>query len=126
MSTQTSTHPNDGKISLKMKPLVTNYRVLTWLCVCPSEVPISWGRKLAYICLITSIFIACVYATLASAAFLIKNLSVDLEESLYSFAQMAGYIAATYLIIVALFLRQEITKLFAGLSRIYAESKHFS
>lgn len=119
----TSKQPNDGKIFVKLKPLKTNYRVLTWLCVCPPEESISWRKQLVYISLISTILIGFIIILMTSAAFLIENMSVDLEKSLYALAQIDTYFGITYTITMALFLRQEITGLFNSLSHIYAESK---
>lgn len=109
-----------------MKPLVTNYRVLTWLCVCPPQDAISWSRKLAYITLIIAISMGSVIIIATSVAFFTRALPVDLEQCLFSLDQIVGYFGLTYLIVVAFFLRREIAELFGSLGRIYEASKIFS
>lgn len=111
------------KILLKtMKPLRTNYRILTWICVCPSEEPIGWCRKLAYISLISFMFIANVIFLATSVLYSIKNVSV-LEDFSFSFGQIVSFSEVTYMIIAALILRHKITGVFTSLSLIYEGSK---
>lgn len=109
----------------KLKPLVTNYSVLTWLCVCPPEEPISCYRQVAYISLLSSIFSVNAMIIVCSLLFFCKTAAIDLGQSLYSFGQIVGFFSLTYLIIVTLILRGKITELFNSLSRIYEKSKSF-
>lgn len=108
-----------------MKPLVTNYRILTWLWVCPSEEKISWCCQFAHISLVSSIFFANVLLIICSLLYFYETVSVDLSKSLYAFGQIIGFISVTYMVIVALILRGKITELFRSLSRIYERSKNF-
>lgn len=125
MSVQKVTeHPIIKQKFLNMQPLVTIYQMLEWLCVCPPEKAISWRKHVAYISLISSIFIACVTIMAMSLSFVIENLAVDLEKSLYALAQFVGYVGETYMIILVLLLRHRITGLFKKLSQIYKDSKH--
>lgn len=112
------------KIFVKMKPLVTNYRVLTWLCVCPPEESINRRRKLVYIPLISSILIGNIFFVWTSIVFFTKTVSVNLEASLFSLLQILAFSNIIYLIIVASILRRQIAGLFSGLSRIYDESEN--
>lgn len=107
-----------------MKVLVTNYRVFTWFRVCPSEEPISWCRNFVYSSLIPIIFIASVTITATSSAYFRTTiLSHNMEESLFLFIYIVGFINSIYLIIVTFILRHKITRLFKSLSGIFEESK---
>lgn len=108
-----------------MKPLFTNYRVLTWLCVCPSAENESWWKKLAYIIFMTLIFTVNFGIFLTSAAFCLKSLELklDLQETLFAIMQAVGFWSLWYLMIVALILRHQINGIFTDLSRIYDKSK---
>lgn len=106
-----------------MKPLVTNYLVFKWLCICPPEEPNDWRKKLAYFLSMLIISFINITFVISSAFFIRKVLSVDLEDTLFAFAQFASFSGITYLIIAAVALRHSITGLFGSLSRIYDESR---
>lgn len=105
-----------------MKPLVTNYHVFTWLCVCPIEKPISWLRKFANISLISIIFIAIATLVTTSGMCFIKTVSLDLEDAIYSLSHVFGFSFSIYLMIAIFILRHKITGLFSYLTRIYEKS----
>lgn len=106
-----------------MKPLVTSYRVLIWLSVCPPEEPIDGRKKLAHFLPILIISMINVTFVTASGICIHSTLSGSMKETLFAFAQFASFSGITYLIIAALTLRHSITVLFGSLSRIYQESK---
>lgn len=84
-----------------MRPLLTNHRVFTWFYFCLAQEPVRWYQKLAYILLISIMFIASVTLLTGSVLYSIEHMSV-LEDFLFSFGQSVVYSGVTYLIIAAL------------------------
>lgn len=108
-----------------MEPLLTNRRVLRWLCgYSASETDSEW-IKLAYFILTLVIFLANSTSAISSAVFVWENVSIDLEESLYAVAQVCGSSAVTYVSILIFLLRHKITATINRLSEIYNESKFY-
>lgn len=106
-----------------MKPLVTIERALVWLCLCsPDKATSKWKMLVcAFLGLIT--FTSTLSDMLASVAFMLKFISIDMEESLYALFQIFGFGSITYAIIVTFFQRHRMRDLFRGLSKIYSASK---
>lgn len=106
-----------------MTPLVTNKRVLVWLNLCsPDDETVEWKRiGFAFVGFI--VLISTLSDMLASVAFMLKYISINLEESLYALFQIFGFGSITYAIIVTFFQRHKIREIFQGLSEIYNESK---
>lgn len=96
----------------------TNYRVLTWLCVCPLDESTSERLKILIRVFAMSVFLANVCATATAVAFFRRSISIDMEGSLYSLVQIAGSSSTTYTMIVAFILRTQITEIFMKLSKI--------
>lgn len=101
-----------------MNLLSTNQRVLTWLCIYPADDSTRIEIKLAYI--IVSIVIIAIELSIliASIAFFMKNVSSDLDSSLFAVIQIVGLFGLTYMIIVAFILSRNITDMFKGLTLI--------
>lgn len=97
-----------------MKPLMTNQRVLTWLCVCPPDKSTKKWQKSVYIMFSVSVFFANLIGFTASFAYFYKFLSIDLEKSLHTMSQMAATLSTVY---------EKVTTLFANLLEIYKRSK---
>lgn len=106
-----------------MEPLATSRRVMTWLCMYPADVNTSKMTRILYaVCTFTSgtlIFLSFV----ASVAFIVRYLSVDLEGCLYAVFQVASQIAVLNAMIVAVFNQNRIAMIFTKLSHIYAASE---
>lgn len=108
---------------MKMSPLITNQRVLMWLCVCPAPEPTSARKKANYVAFTSMIFIANISALAATTTFFINFISIDLEVSLMALIGIVGFFAIAYIMIVALLFRHKINALFDGLAEIYKASK---
>lgn len=106
-----------------MKPLVTNRRVLTWLCVYPADATTSKLKQLAYILFSLIVFAGILSSLMASIAFFWKYVLVDLEVALYAVSQIAAAASILYAIVMTLFSRQGITNIFQKLTKIYETSK---
>lgn len=104
---------------MNIKPLATIRQVFTWLCVCSADKIRNKKMKNSYIILTTIILIALLCVISASIAFFMKNVSNDLESSLYCLGQIMPYTSVLYLLIGGLFLRHKIDDLFDQLTEIY-------
>lgn len=80
-----------------MKPLPTNQRVFTWLCLLP-----------------------------ASTVFFMKAVSTEFEKSLFALFRISGGIGVWWMFISVFPLRRNIQGIFEKLSEIYDESMSFN
>lgn len=109
--------------SMKMLPLPTNQRVLTWLCIRPMNTDENRWKKLFYIMFSITFVSMDLTGLFSSVAFFLINISTDLEESLYALFQISAFSGLTYMCIVAFLLRNEITAFLGTLSQIYDARK---
>lgn len=107
----------------KMKPLATNQRVLTWLCVCPFDLNTNLCQKAFYIISTALLFASEVGAFVSSIIFFVENISNDLEGSLYAVFQFVAFTGLIYMSIMAFILRDRINMFLESLATIYQESK---
>lgn len=106
-----------------MVPLITNRRMLTWLCVYPAEGGTTKWKKLAHISLtIIALAISLSSFGMSTYAFL-HSMDTDLETSLFCLLQMVGEMNVAYIIVVTVFYREEITEILESLSKIYKKRK---
>lgn len=108
---------------MKVIPLETTRRVLEWLCVYPSNEMVSNGTKVSYIIFSVILFILNVNGLMASAAYLLKFVSTDLESALYALFQTDALTATGYMNIVLLLSRHGFLDIFNGLNQIFVASK---
>ena len=106
----------------KTEPLVTNRRVLTWLCVYPSERTTTKSQQLAYLAFSFIVFTGILSSLIASVAFFIKHVSTDLEVALYAVSQIAAAASILYAILMTYFQRRGIATIFQQLAAIYERS----
>lgn len=108
---------------LKMKPLATNQRVLTWLNLHPADETAKRMEKAAYA--LVYLTIAVVYLTLfaSSVMYFLKFISVDLKESLAAVIQIAPAISLLNAMVFTFLLRNKTAAVFKKLSDIYEASK---
>lgn len=105
-----------------MTPLETNRRVLTWLCGLPPH-DVEKQKKIAYIVFTLSIIFGHLLSVVAGSVFIYRNISVSLEDALFSLFHTLSSGSMLYQSIVTVFLCGELASIFKGLSGIYAESK---
>lgn len=102
-----------------MKPLVTNQRVLTWLCVYIPETKTSKIKQLAYFTFSIIVFSGILSSLIASVAYFRKYVLINVETALYAASQIAAASSILYAIVMTYFSRNGITKIFQTLRGIY-------
>lgn len=110
---------------MKIKPLVTNQIVFTWLCVCPADEATNKWKKFGYIAFILAILTVLLTMNIASATFFVKNFSNNFEEALYALSQLGCHLTVLYEVLISLVVRHNINAIFAKLSEIYEDRKLF-
>lgn len=103
----------------QIKPLTTNARVLTWICICPVEANTSKKRKLTYIIFTFTLFLTVLTTFISSYVFFKENFSNDIEKSFYALLQLIVYLGLTYVILSIFLSRHKITAFLKTLSDIY-------
>lgn len=106
-----------------MKPLVTNRRMLTWLCLYPNEETSTNRKKIARIVFSVANFIFVLSFFASSVAYLVEFVSIDLRHSLYALLQIFGGATVLYILVIAFHLRHKFPALRENLSQIYQECK---
>lgn len=106
-----------------MIPLVAHQRVWTWLGLCSFDKNTSKWKEFAYFMFYFTLFLSFVGVILASVAFVMIFLSIDLEGSLHALFQVSAYTGLVYVTAVAFFVRHRITHIFEKLTVIYRKSK---
>lgn len=106
-----------------MEPLVTNKKVLVFLCVCPPDESMSVGNRA--ICIISAVIIFLLNASVVEVHFsyFLTFSSVNLAESLYALMYGIAFCAPVYGMISTLFVRNEFGGIFRKLSAIYRASE---
>lgn len=106
-----------------MKPLEFQQQIFTWIYLCsPDEVTSVW-KKIIYFILFVIVFLGNFTSGAGALAFIIKYVSVDLENSLYAVFQLCAVGSVSYIFIAAFFLRYRINDIFKQLTEIYDTSK---
>lgn len=106
-----------------MKPLKTCQRVLMWLSGVPPDESDSKGEKTQYILLTLIIITSHLLAAISGSAFIYRNISIDLEETLYSLFHTIGSWSTLYQCIATIVLRRKLNAIFTSLAKIYSESE---
>lgn len=107
-----------------MKPLETSQRVLTWLYVYPANESTSRWKIVAYRTCFLAVLFGNIGNLTASAAYFVEYVTTNLEQALYSVAQIACYTGAVHRIGTTYLLRHRIPIVFDGLAKIYDECKY--
>lgn len=107
-----------------MKPLATDQRILTWLCVLPAEGKTQKWGKLPYFVLILSLIVAALSVFLTSLLYTIKFISIDLLETSIGIYQMIAIIPMANTIVMTFFCRHKIPPIFEKLSKFYEKCKY--
>lgn len=96
--------------------------MLKWLCGVPSHEFDGKRQKIAYIAFTTCVIFTTITAVMAGALFIYKNVSFNLEETLYALSHTISALKITYQSIVAVFLCHKLLAIFGVLSTIYDKS----
>lgn len=107
-----------------MKPLATTRQMFTWLCICPIE-NLSLKKQFCCICFTLMIISALCSLMIASVAYAIKFISIDIENALYTVGQIFCWFPVLYSFITALTKRLDINMLYTKLDEIYAARKYY-
>lgn len=111
--------------TLNMKPLVEYRRVSIWLGAYPIDENEPKWMKFTYMLYCFYSFLMNLVATISSLAFFLKNVSVDLEVSLYTLLQITASGCGTYACGFLFFSQNRVTKMLEDLTDIYNECKLF-
>lgn len=101
-----------------MASLTTNRRVLTWLCILPANETTGKCEKIMYMTFSATIIAVEVCITTSSMVYFLKNVSVDLDTSLYALFQMTGSTSLIYILVYAFSMQHKIADMFQHLSNI--------
>lgn len=110
-----------------MKPLETCQRVLLRFNMheITGESPSRW-EKLAYITCYSILLIGNTANLVSSAAFFVVYKSIDMERSLYAFAQVLALACGMDIVVITFFQRHRFAIVFDGLAKIYKECKYLN
>lgn len=109
-----------------MNPLVTNRRVLTWLCIYPAREGTTRRQKRMFIAFSLVSATTIMWCFLSGLAFFMKYVTIDLEMALQSVFILCSAFGALYVQVVLLLSRQKIKSLFDQLTDIYDKRKRSS
>lgn len=96
---------------------------LTLICCHPSPAETNPALKLQNLTFGLLFFATPFSITISSAAFFLKNFSINLENSLHALAQVGGFSCATYLMIVGYLQRWKTQRLFIEFRKIQNDCK---
>lgn len=105
-----------------MQPLILSRQLLTWHCLCYEKGSPVW-KQLIRIVLSASAFLMNLSCVPTSILYVLKFLSVNLEESLYALFQVAACTSAAYVVAIAFRMRYRTANLFKMLEDIYNSRK---
>lgn len=112
------------KKKIIMKPLQDSYRIFAFLCICPSEKPISrWNFYFNILISILSLSLVFI-GLIASSAFVSKYLSINLTNALCACYQIAAGISAIYSFITAFIKRDDLKETFDKFQTFYDTCKN--
>lgn len=110
--------------SAAMRPLATNHRVLTWLCLCPAAKNTTRWVQFSYILFTVTTFLLVIIEQISSIVYFFTFVRSDLEIALNSIFQIFTGFGLLYMLIAMFFLRDQISAIFIKLSDIYKASKN--
>lgn len=109
-----------------MKPLETNQRVLIWLCGFPTDSSASKWEKIAHIAFTLIVIATNLLSVVSSSVFIYRNVSINLEETLFSLFHTFASASMLYQSIAIVILCRELAAIFKTLANIYDASKCIS
>lgn len=104
--------------SKKMEILVTNRQALTWLWMHPIDEDATKWQKTVNLVFSLLVFVIHLCSMMSAATFIFKNVSFDMEESLYAILQTVASSACFYVMIIGFYSRRKMLAIFRGLSKI--------
>lgn len=106
-----------------MNPLETSQRMLTWLSGIPPHESESTRGKIKFIVFTISLISNITAGVMASAIFIYQNISVDLEDTLFTLAYIVAALQILYQSIAIILLGHNLLEIFENLLTIYNESE---
>ena len=102
-----------------MKPLATDQRILTWLCVLPVNENASKGERNARIAFTSAVIVIAILNPISTTSFIVKNFSTDFVGTSIALCQLSGCISMINSTVAVFFLRHKIPSIYEKLSPIY-------
>lgn len=107
-----------------MNPLELYQRVLMWLCGLPPKKSDGKHMRFAYMTLTLCVIVGHLLSLVAGAIFIYRNVSINLEETLFSLFHTIGSVSMLYSSIATVLLCRKLPVIFGGLSNIYNKSEY--
>lgn len=108
-----------------MTPLLTNQKVLIWLCAHRANEIQNESHRTRYTAFTVFVFTSHLCFLIPSIAYLERVITTDLYEALYVLIQIFAILPMIKALIIMISLRKRFTELFKKLSAIYVASKTF-
>lgn len=99
-------------------------QVVAWLCAFPRDECASQRKKIVYFTFALGVVVASVFSVAASTVFIYRNVSTNLEETLFSLFHNIGAWVTLYQSVAMILLRHNFMVIFDGLAKIYNKSEH--
>lgn len=109
-----------------MVPLGLLQRFMSWIFINPTAEASTRYRKIANATIGLLVLIFQMIGLAASCAYLTKNMSTDLEQSIYSVFQGIAMLTGSYSFMFSYYSRPEIGGIFRSLSIICSKCMHHS
>lgn len=107
-----------------MKILKTSQRVQMWLCGFPPDDSVSKWKRCAFVLFTSWIILVHSTSIIAGVTFIYRNVSINLEATLFSLYHTMGSTSMLYQSIVTVLSSRGIAAIYQGLSKIYNESEY--
>lgn len=109
----------------KMKPLAIDQQIFSWFGVSCTDTTPKLSKKMTSALFVVLIFGWEMFSLGISVTFFLRYISIDLEQSLYALFQVSGSFVMINAVVIILFSRHKIARVFKGLQSIYEASKQF-
>lgn len=104
----------------RMKPMLTNKRMLIWLCMCSPNSRDPLLKKVYHIAFASMVFIFNLWVVAAHLAYFWTFRSTHLDESLFALTNATAFSVVMYSMIYAFFTRHQTRRIFKNLWKIYS------
>lgn len=94
------------------------------MCILPADENATRRERILHIVSTIAIISIELCAFISSLVFFLKNVSIDLEVSLYAMFQMIAIFGLLYMVVPGLIMQRKMAAMFQTLSKIYDESEY--
>lgn len=122
-STVTHKVVSQKNVSLKMQPLATTQRMMTWLSMCAANESTTLKQKRDYKAFSWAVFVSSIIGFTASLAYCLNFVFIDFNGAVFAFMAFIAEFGVIYFMIAAFIMRHKISDIFTNLSTIYKSSK---